>query len=208
MIAIVDYGMGNLGSIANMLRRLDLQWVLTSDPRDLAEADRLILPGVGAFDRGMAALDALQLRSVLDQRVMLEGVPVLGICLGLQLMARNSEEGERDGLGWLAADVVRFRVPDGSPVKVPHMGWNSVVPTQPTPLLDDGDEARFYFVHSYHLDCDRRELVLADAYHGYRFPAVVGSGNVLGVQFHPEKSHRFGLALLERFAAFVPVAAS
>jgi glutamine amidotransferase len=198
VIAVVDYGMGNLSSIANMLKRVGCPALVTSDPAEIAAAERLILPGVGAFDTGMGRLRETGLLEVLERRVRKDRVPTLGICLGMQLLARSSEEGGLPGLGWLDATVVRFR---GEGLKVPHMGWNTVRAVKPGGLLEGlGDPPRFYFVHAYRLRLDRPEDLLGETVHGGPFPSVVGNGNLLGVQFHPEKSHRFGMGLLRNFA--------
>lgn len=200
MIAIIDYEMGNLGSIRNMFGKLGFQSETTSDPGRIASADRLILPGVGAFDAGMESLERSGLVPLLNRRVLQERVPTLGICLGMQLMCRRSDEGERSGLGWIAADVVRFQPADPT-IKVPHMGWNVVVPAQPAALLEGlPEESRFYFVHSYFVRCQQREDVLLTSAHGQQFDAAFRRDNLWGVQFHPEKSHRFGMQLLRNFA--------
>lgn len=203
MIAIVDSGVSNVRSVANMLRKGGVQAEVTTDPDRIAAAEKLILPGVGAFNAGMRALNERGLREILDRKVLQQRTPVLGICLGMQIMGRSSEEGGEPGLGWIDADVVKFRFPSGEPpLKVPHMGWNVVEPQQASALLDGlGTDARFYFVHSYHLRCRRPEDVLGTTTYGYPFAASVGRDNVFGVQFHPEKSHRYGMALLQRFAA-------
>jgi glutamine amidotransferase len=200
MVAIIDFGMGNLGSISNMLRKLGVASRVSGSAPEILAADRLILPGVGAFDSGMRNLRERGLLPVLEEAVLRRGVPCLGICLGMQLMTRGSEEGCEPGLGWLDADCIRFRpAATAVPIKVPHMGWNTAEPTRPgVEWLNSG--ARFYFVHSYHLDCHEDGDVLAWSTHGYRFPSVVRRDNVLGVQFHPEKSHRFGLEVLLAFA--------
>lgn len=202
MITIVDYGLGNLGSIVNMLRKVGAQAELTSDPARIAQAGKLILPGVGAFDNGMENLARLGLVEPLNERVRRDGVPVLGICLGAQLLTRRSEEGKLPGLGWIEADTIRFfsRQPAGG-LKVPHMGWNDLIVKKDNPLLTGGTEQRFYFVHSYHFQCDHAEDALAAAVYGYEFTAAFSRGNVFGVQYHPEKSHKFGMELLRRFAA-------
>lgn len=197
MIVIVDYGMGNLGSIVNMLKKLRVAARLSSDPNDVLGAERLILPGVGAFDRGMEQLEARGLTEALHQRYS-DGAPILGVCLGMQLMTRASEEGVRPGLGWFDADVRRFDAGRAS-IKVPHMGWNDVHVQRPSPLFDTDTPARFYFVHSYHVVCDEPGDVVATTHHGYEFPSVIAHDNVIGVQFHPEKSHRFGMDLLRQF---------
>lgn len=201
MTVIVDYGCGNPASIRNMLMKLGYPSSISSDLRDIRAAQRLILPGVGAFDHGMEQLESLGLRSVLDDKALGEKVPVLGICLGAQLFARSSEEGARSGLAWIDAKVVRF---DRSLMKrehkIPHMSW-ATVDVKSGCRLFDGYEAppRFYFVHAYHLACECEEVVVATASHGYDFPAALESGNILGVQFHPEKSHRFGMTMLRNF---------
>jgi glutamine amidotransferase len=203
MIAIVDCGIGNLGSVLNMLRRVGAPAVVTGDPGVVADAEKLVLPGVGAFDHGMTSLRRSGLIPTLERRVLNEGVPILGICLGLQLFMQSSEEGVEPGLGWLHGRTVRFRLGDDrhEGLKVPHMGWNTVKPARPGvwPSLRDGP--RFYFVHSYHVECDDAADVLATARYGYDFAAAARRGNVVGVQFHPEKSHRYGMALLRDFAA-------
>lgn len=204
MIAIVDYGMGNLGSVANMLRRLGVPACITGDPVCVARADKLILPGVGAFDQGMRSLGSRGLVDVLRERVLEQGVPLLGICLGMQLLTRGSEEGSLPGLGWFEADTVRFRAPVQSPgsgqtLKIPHMGWKPVAVRKPDTLfkgLEAG--ARFYFVHSYHVVGDPEDIV-AVAEHGDEFVAAIEKDHISGVQFHPEKSHRYGMALLRNF---------
>jgi glutamine amidotransferase len=197
----VDYGAGNLASIANMLKKIGVAAKITADPGVLEEARRIILPGVGAFDTGMGALRSLGLVQVLDRLVRERRTPLLGLCLGMQLITRSSEEGDEPGLGWLAARTVRFHFPDGHPqLKVPHVGWNRLVARRPSPLLaglEDGPRA--YFVHSYHLVCDDEASVVADARYGHDFPAIVHYGNVVGMQFHPEKSHKYGMRLLQNF---------
>jgi glutamine amidotransferase len=202
MITIVDYGMGNLASIANMLKRVGCPSRITSDAGGIASAPKLILPGVGAFDMGMRNLAERGLVDVLHRRVRHDGIPVLGICLGMQLFARGSEEGVLPGLGLLEATAVRFLPPgSGERLKVPHVGWNHVEARKPSRLLDGlACPTRFYFVHSYHLRLDRPTDLLAETVHGHPFPSAVETGNLLGVQFHPEKSHSFGMRLLKNFA--------
>jgi glutamine amidotransferase len=203
MIGIVDLGVGNLGSVRNMFERLGHQVVASSDVTVLREVERLVLPGVGSFDRAAAVLNGSLMGEFLTERVLGNGVPILGICLGMQLLGRSSEEGDLKGLGWLPATVRRIRVPEDSELKVPHMGWNTVELRRPSPLLSGGGE-RFYFVHSYSMCCEDPDDVIATTHHGEEIVAAVGRGNVFGVQFHPEKSHRFGMALLNRFAAADP----
>lgn len=201
MLVIVDYGMGNLGSILNMLKKIGTRAVVSSDAGAIAEADRLILPGVGAFDTGMQRLGELNLIDTLNRKVLDQRTPVLGVCLGMQLLTRGSEEGERPGLGWIDGRAVRFAF-DGAyaGLKVPHMGWNTVSVRKPDPLfagLETG--ARFYFVHSYYVTCANQDDVLATTEYGGEFHSAVSRANILGTQFHPEKSHRFGMALLANF---------
>ena len=201
MITIVDYGTGNYRSIANMLRRIGYESVLSGDPGEISRAGKLVLPGVGAFDTAMRRLEELGLAEVLHRRVREEGIPILGICLGMQLFSRGSEEGRMAGLGWIAGEVVRFRPEQSSErLRVPHMGWNYAVPARETKLLaGTREDARYYFVHAYHLRMDRDEEVLSTTTHGYPFVSGVEAGNVMGVQFHPEKSHTFGMQVLKNF---------
>jgi glutamine amidotransferase len=204
MIVIVDYGMGNLGSIANILRKVGSEAIISRDVPVIEKASKLILPGVGAFDEGMKNILALGLRDVLARRALHDRVPTLGICLGMQLMARRSEEGNLGGLAWLAGDVKRFRFPaDRAELKVPHMGWNTVKATKQSMLLARYSEPpRFYFVHSYYVVCDDAGDVLATASHGGNFTAAFQKENLMGVQFHPEKSHKFGMTLFRNFVEY------
>jgi len=201
-VAIASYGMGNLGSIVNMIRKLGHRSRLCTTPGEIAEATKLILPGVGHFGRGMENLQRAGLVPALNQKVLGEKVPVLGICLGMQLMAQSSEEGgDIRGLGWIDAAFVRFRPERAAHrIAVPHMGWNDITLRKPSRLFEgSGPNPRFYFVHSYHAECGSPEDVLAETEHGYRIVAAYERDNVFGVQFHPEKSHRFGLALMKNF---------
>jgi glutamine amidotransferase len=201
MITIVDYGMGNLGSIRNMLKKVGAACEISADPDVVRSAGKLILPGVGAFDAGMSRLEASGLADALHHAVKARRAPVLGICLGMQLMTRGSEEGQRPGLGWIDATSVRFKPSPDAGLKVPHMGWNVVTPCKLSALVEDApEEERFYFVHSYYVRCASAADVLLRAAHGETFDAAFERENVLGVQFHPEKSHRFGLQLLRNFA--------
>lgn len=214
MISIVDYGSGNIKSVQNMLRSIGTQTEVVSTPDAILSSERLILPGVGHFDHGMGELDKRGLIPALNTRVVDDGVPLLGICLGAQLITRRSEEGLRLGLGWVEADVVAFdRTRMNRTIQVPHMGWAetwiSEGARQSGAIADVfasaiPDDARYYYVHSFHLDCDFPEAVLLRAHHGYEFAAGVVQGNVMGFQFHPEKSHRFGKALLEAFVDWEP----
>ena len=203
MITIVDFNMGNLGSIRNMFKKIGCDSQITASPDLIAAADKLVLPGVGAFDAGMQNLERTGLIELLTRRAVQDRVPVLGICLGMQLMTRRSEEGQRQGLGWVDAEVVRFTPADPA-LKVPHMGWNRVMATRACPLLEElPPDPRFYFVHSYFVRCsDPTDVLLTTAY-GLEFHSGFQHGSVFGVQFHPEKSHKFGMALLRNFATRV-----
>ncbi len=202
LIAIVDYGMGNIGSIRNMLRKVGAPAVIASAPADLERATKIILPGVGAFDQGMEKLESSGFRQALDRLVLEHKRPILGICLGMQLFTRASEEGRRPGLGWVPGETVRFqseRLPRG--LHIPHMGWNAVMVRKTSPLFDGlTEEQRFYFLHSYHVVCTEQDDVLTETVHGYPFTSSYARGNIIGAQFHPEKSHRFGMEFLRRFA--------
>lgn len=202
MITIIDYGVGNLGSIANMLKKIGAPAEVSADPVALRRAEKLILPGVGAFDAGMRKLKEAGLAPLLNELVLEKKVPVLGLCLGMQLMTRRSEEGAEAGLGWFDAETVRFQFgPEQSHLKVPHMGWNTLEICRAHPLVADlGPESRFYFVHSYHVVCADPADVVARTDYGQPVTAIIARGNILGAQFHPEKSHRFGMQLLRNFA--------
>lgn len=198
MIAILDYGLGNLGSIANMLKAVGEKSKITADPKVIKQADGIILPGVGAFDAGMQRLDETGLKDiVLDYAESRK--PILGICLGMQLLGFGSEEGEEDGLGLIPFHCIKFSQADPA-LKVPHMGWDIVDIKQEHRLVSGFQGIqRYYFVHSFHAACDNTENVLMTCDYGVEFPAAVVKGNIIGVQFHPEKSHNFGMALLRNF---------
>lgn len=201
MIVVADYGVGNLASISNMLRRIGSPATISSDPSVVAGASGIILPGVGAFDHAMRKLRAGPLLAALEQRVLREHIPLLGLCLGAQLLTNSSEEGKERGLGWVDAATVRFDATRTTErLAIPHMGWSDVTTVQPHELLEtDESQPRFYFAHSYHIQCNDPSLTIATARYGYDFTAAVASGNVMGVQFHPEKSHVFGMRLLRNF---------
>lgn len=198
MIVVVDYGVGNLSSISNMLRKAGAEVAISRNPEKILSADKLLLPGVGHFDHGMKMLNDFGLRPVLDQFALETKRPVLGICLGAQIMGRGSEEGLLPGLGWIDMFCHRFQAIPG--VRVPHMGWSKITSRKFSPILDGVDlDARFYFVHSYRMECENPSDVLATATHGIEFTCAVQNGSIFGTQFHPEKSLRHGLALMKAF---------
>jgi imidazole glycerol-phosphate synthase subunit HisH len=202
VIAIIDHGMGNLGSVQNMLRKLGAPSTRTADPNEIRMADKILLAGIGAFDGAMERLEELGLVAVLNEQVVERRVPVLGVCLGMQLFAHSSEEGQRTGFGWLDATVRAFSFPEGKALPTPHMGWEVITQTRESPLLPaGGPEQRFYFSHGYHLVCNDPDDVAATATYGYAFPAATHRGNIFGTQFHPEKSHVFGMDVYRRFIA-------
>lgn len=200
-IAIIDYQLGNISSIINMLKKIGVDANPTSQISDIADADKLILPGIGAFDHGMLNLHSSGLINTLNHEVLIKKKPFLGICLGMQLLLNASEEGKLAGLGWLPGKSVRFQFHNDQHLKIPHMGWNVVKPITQNKWIEDkqGEENRFYFVHSYHAVCEYPSHVICTTHHGYEFPSIIGRDHILGVQFHPEKSHRFGMQFLKNF---------
>lgn len=201
MIVIIDSGMGNFGSVANMLIKIGTEAKVSSNVSTIEEADKLILPGVGSFDNMVESMKERELISILTYKVLKKKTPILGICLGMQLFTQRSEEGKLPGLGWLKAETVRFRFEkSNSCLKIPHMGWNTIQKARFHPLLSEMEaDVRFYFVHSYHVVCGDEGLVVANSHYGYPFASVVAQENILGVQFHPEKSHKFGMRLFQNF---------
>lgn len=201
MIAIVDYDTGNVGSVLNMLKKVGAKAVVSRDPEVLRTADKLVLPGVGAFDDAMGSLHRFGLCDVLNELVIEKHRPILGICLGAQLMAHSSEEGRLPGLGWLNARIIRFRAPEGQVLRVPHMGWNTVqAEVEGGGIFHDVPQPmRFYFVHSYHMVVDEPRIELASSIYGGRFTSVMGRDNILSMQYHPEKSHKYGLQVCRNF---------
>lgn len=197
MIIVIDYGMGNLGSIANMIKKVGYKCIITSDLEEIKKATKLILPGVGSFDNGMKNLENLGMIEVLNQKVLVEKTPILGICLGMQLMTKSSEEGNLVGLGWIDAQTKRF-VSDT--LKIPHMGWNIIKHQKESKLFDESEsEKRFYFVHSYFVSCNQKADILTNTNYTQDFVSSFEKDNVIGVQFHPEKSHKFGMDLIKNF---------
>lgn len=202
MITIVDYGLGNVRAFVNVYKRLNVEAKTAASSAELAGATKIVLPGVGNFDHAMQRLDGSGMRATLDALVLEARVPVLGVCVGMQMLARSSDEGCRSGLNWLPGQVTRLEslAPSAS-VPTPHMGWNDVRPTSDNKLFADLEpDARFYFLHSYCFQCDQPVDAIATSEYGATFSSAVGSGNIYGVQFHPEKSHHFGTKLLKNFA--------
>lgn len=198
MITIVDYGMGNLGSLENMFRYIGLPAQTSSKREVIEQATKLVLPGVGAFDRAMNKIREGGLRDILAQKALKEKIPVLGVCLGMQLLTEYSEEGNVEGLGWIPAQTCK--IPVLEKLKVPHMGWNSVYFDKKDPLIKGMDaDSRFYFVHSYYVKVKNEENSLLKAKHGVTFDAAIKLDNIYGAQFHPEKSHKHGMQLLKNF---------
>jgi glutamine amidotransferase len=199
-IVILNYGMGNLRSIQKKFDWDGKKAIVSDDLLEIEKAKKLILPGVGHFGTAVQKLKAMNLWELLNYKVLEEKTPILGICLGMQLMAKKSEEGNGEGFGWFDADVVRFQVEDKLRYKVPHIGWNDVVVKKESPLMKNIDKTQnFYFVHSYHLVSNNPDDVLAETEYEYSFVSAVSKGNIFGVQFHPEKSHKQGRELLNNF---------
>lgn len=203
MLTIVNYGVGNLSSMKNMLKKAGVSCLISSNPAEISSASHIILPGVGAFDTCASKLQQSGLVEILHQKVIVQKTPVLGVCVGHQLLLEGSEEGQLSGLGWIKGKVIKFRnemLPINT--KIPHMGWTDVTLSKSSKLFEGMySEPRFYFVHSYHAQLKNENDALFYADYGYRFVAGVEQANIMGVQFHPEKSHKFGLKLLGNFAA-------
>ena len=198
MVVVVNYGVGNLSSVANMLRKAGGDVKVSRDPAEILDAEKLLLPGVGHFNHAMKMLNASGLRDAVDRFAQELRRPVLGICLGAQILGNGSEEGDEPGLGWI--DMTCRKLPPMPGIRVPHMGWNQITRRKSSPLLDRiGEDARFYFVHSYYMECANPDDVLATAVHGIEFTCAVQRGNVMGTQFHPEKSLSHGLEMMRAF---------
>lgn len=199
MIAIIDYGSGNIKAIENIYNKLNIPCFIAKKPGDLIDAEKIILPGVGAFDDAMTRLEQSGMRLALEERVLKDEIPLLGICIGMHLLAKSSEEGLLPGLGWLDAQVKRINFSDI--LLLPHMGWNSVKSTQDHPLFQHiQDHSRYYFLHSYYFSCNHEEHILAKTLYTHHFTSMVCQNRIFGVQFHPEKSHHVGMQLLKNFA--------
>jgi glutamine amidotransferase len=200
-IVITDMGMGNLNSVKRAMERVGMPSTITSSASAIESADKIILPGVGHFGKAMAALESLGLRDALDEAVLVKRKPVLGICLGMELMAARSDEGNAEGLGWLDARAVKFCFDDKLHHKVPHMGWNTLAANRDSILLKGLENAEFYFAHSFYLKLDNEQDASAHTTYETVFPSAIERDNIFGVQFHPEKSHAAGLDILRNFAA-------
>lgn len=201
MITIVNYGLGNLGSIQNMLKRLGYSSEITDSKDKIKEAKKIILPGVGRFDAAMNKINDLDLKETLDFKALVEKTPILGICLGMQLLTNHSEEGNVSGFGWIDANVKRFQFTSDKMFKIPHMGWNEVFVSNNCPLTDSMDDTfKYYFVHSYYVSVKNSQDSFLKCDYGIKFDAGIYHENIFGVQFHPEKSHKYGKILLNNFA--------
>jgi len=201
MIVVIDYGMGNIGSILNMLKRVKLEATVSDDKEEILNAKGLILPGVGSFDKGMQHLESKGLIDVLNIAVVENKIPILGICLGMQLLLDSSEEGGAKGLSWIKGSSKKFKF-SNTKIKVPHMGWNIINPNNRDNLYKgfNSQEIRYYFVHSYYAECENSENILSTTAYGDNFASSINMENIYGVQFHPEKSHKFGMNLLKNFS--------
>lgn len=198
MITIIDYGIGNLGSVFNMFKKVGAKAKITDDLKEIEQAEKLLLPGVGAFDKAMERINEGRLREILDHKALEEKTPILGICLGMQLLTEGSEEGSTPGLGWIPAKTIAFKKENN--LKVPHMGWNEVKVAQDCPLVKGlPEEPRFYFVHSYYVQCNNADNVLLKTHYSLDFDSAIWKDNIYGAQFHPEKSHKFGMKLFDNF---------
>jgi glutamine amidotransferase len=199
MIVIIDYGIGNLASVLNMFKKIGAKDVcISSDNSIIEKADKLLLPGVGSFDAGMNNLEKSGLIPILNNKVLIEKTPILGICLGMQLLTQKSEEGIKPGLGWIDGETLKFNFNNNNELKIPHMGWNYVNVKKENPLIDINEKNRFYFVHSYYVKCNEEQSISTTQY-GFDFTCMVKKENIFGAQFHPEKSLRFGMKFLENF---------
>ena len=200
MITIIDYGMGNLGSVKNMLKKVHEESIITSDKDIIKNATKILLPGVGAFDNAIKNLHDLDIFSLIKDKVLRDKIPIMGICLGMQLLTKGSEEGDKLGFGFIDAEVKRFKFDDlEEKLFIPHMGWNTIKVEKSSKFFsnDISLEPRFYFVHSYAVECYDKKDILTTTKYGYEFVSSFEKDNIVGFQFHPEKSHKFGMQLFK-----------
>ena len=200
MISIINYGVGNLASIKNMLKKAGFESELATETGAIEKSSKIILPGIGAFDHCMSEFNKSGLRETITKKVLEDKTPLLGICVGLQMLMENSEEGVEPGLGWIAGKTIKFKKDKLGDLKIPHMGWTNVHIAKDTGLTRNlGEQPRFYFVHSYYVQPDDPSDQMLTAHYGYEFTAAVNRENIFGAQFHPEKSHKYGMKILENF---------
>ena len=201
MITIIDYGMGNLGSIFNMFKYLGIESSITSDFKEIDNASKIILPGVGAFDKAIINIKNLNLFDLIKKKALIDKIPFLGICLGMQLLTNKSEEGNLKGFGFIDGEVKKFRFNDNQRLKIPHMGWNDVVINKHSNILSDLPESpRYYFVHSYYVKVNNENDSILKTHYEITFDSGIRKDNIIGFQFHPEKSHKYGMTIFENFA--------
>jgi glutamine amidotransferase len=200
MLAIIDYGMGNLGSVKKKMDRIGVKSIITSNVQEIKNSNKIILPGVGHFAKAVFEIKNRGLWDLLSEQVLIEKKPILGICLGMQIMAKHSEEGDVNGLGWFDAEVVKFQVKDKLKFKVPHIGWNQISKTKESTIMNEiPDTSEFYFVHSYYFRCNNPGDILNETEYEANFTSAIEKENIFGVQYHPEKSHDVGELLLKNF---------
>lgn len=207
MITIINYGLGNIQAFTNIFDQLRISYKITSSPKDIIGAERIILPGVGAFDYAISCLEKLELFEVINEVVTKKGTPILGVCVGMQVMANYSDEGSKKGFGWFDCDVKKL--PDAldtnKKLLLPHMGWNSILKKKDNQILSDIHSNEFYFLHSYYVDLSEKDQIISETFYGIEFPSIINQDNIFGIQFHPEKSHSSGIKILKNFSE-APVA--
>ena len=202
MITIIDYGLGNIKAFVNVYNRLNIKTKIAQKASDIEGASKIILPGVGAFDYAISQLNNSGMRDEIEKKVLINRIPIMGICVGMQILAKSSDEGTLPGLGWINGKVKKFETSINSPsIKLPHMGWNTIKPVNNSPLMIGfSDNSRFYFLHSYYFIVENKKDIISTTNYGLGFSSGVSSDNIFGIQFHPEKSHANGIRLLQNFA--------